>query len=579
MAKSEHVSDLPKLGRYWLLFDASIIVLLAIAFGFLFISNHAWGSWGDDSPGYIYTAGQFIHGEALVSQDPLVQSALTYFGDEKLARFTAPTHHEIISPDGWIASRYPIGLGALLYFSALLSSSDEMMYLLVPLLATGVIILTYILVLAIINTNPAFKRVIAIMSAVSVGLASLYANYAVSQPMREIPSMFFFILSFLGIIYGLKNSKHRWVGISCLFIGGMAYGYSINIRETSGVLIVPILILFLYGVKRALLKKRLKLFGIFMIGVVLVGSLSIWNSAQITAHKEKFREKDISRIAITSNFDHVQSLSFKNLYDNQGKFRPGLGGINQYWSVMQQFSEWPPFLLMALFGLIILWKRDRRIAYFFMSWIAVIFFLFSAWINPYARYILPILPALAILSGVGTIAAVGFIKRQFKLARTTWMVVASLLLISFFVSLQPSLAARQKSVIEQEQVFKALSRSDLQQVKSVAQTINDSQTSAQPPLLFIVGQWKPGLSEMIMTHSKIRTIRYPGKSNEKPPLDMLLPFLQQLSETYDMYLWYDGSANADEQRFRSLLDLELVKTFEFSFQAGVELYKITNFEK
>ncbi len=560
--------------RYWYLFDLSIVLLLTVVFGFMYLTNHAWGSWGDDSPGYIYTAGQFLHGEELVSQDPLVQAAFSAFEDEPLARFVAPTHHEIISPDGWIASRYPIGLGFLLYLTAEVSGSDELMYVLVPILAVGVVLLTYVLALLMICTTPALQRVIGIMSAVTVGMANLYANYAVSQPMREIPSMFFFMLAFVGIILGLRKWKYRWIGISILLGAGLAYGYSINIRETSGILLLPIVIWFFYGIKKKEWKARAKLLGVFFIGLVLAASLSIWNSAAITEHKEKFRAKDISSIAITSNFDHVQSLSIQNLYNNQGKFRPGVGGVNQYWGVMQQFSDWPPLLLAALLGLLFLWKQDRKQAYLLGSWFAVIFILFSAWINPYARYILPLLPAIAISAAFGMVATLVYIRKKLELSRMTWSLIALVIVISFFVSQQPSLAKRQEHIQGQQQVFKALSRDDLHTVKAIAQSVEDNHIGDKQPLLLMVGSWKSGLSEMIMTHSNLRVIRFPRKPKERPPLDEMLPFLQDLQETHDLYLWYDGSANADEQRLRILLDLEILDTFDFSFQPAGELYRV-----
>ncbi len=561
--------------RYWIAFDISIAILLSVAFGFLYLTNHAWGSWGDDSPGYIYTAGQLLHGEALVSQDPIVQAAMLHFESEPQSRFVSPTHHEIISPDGWIASRYPIGLGALMYFVSVITGNDEMIYVVVPTLAVGVVVLTYVLALLLIGANPAYKRVIGIMAAMSVGLANLFANYAVSQPMREIPSMFFFMLAFVGIIIGVREMQARWITWTSLVVAGLAYGYSVNIRETSGVLFLSVAVLFFYGVKKGNYTRYVKLFSVFMIAVVLAGSLSVWNSAMITAHKEKFREKDISRIAITSNFDHVRSLGFENLYNNQGKFRPGVGGVNQYWGIMQQFSAWPPFLLMAIIGLGLLWQKQKRFAVFLGTWFITIFLLFSAWINPYPRYILPLLPAVAIASAIGTVGSLQLLRSYFSLSRTLWSVVALALIGSFFVTLQPSIAERQQHITEGEHVYKALTYQDLQTTRELAKTVSESQSTQKPPLLLMVGEWKAGMSEMVMTHSTVRSIRFPRKDKERPPMDALLEFLKQLDQTHELYLWYDASANADEQKLRTLLSLEPVATYDFSFQTGVELYKIT----
>ena len=123
----------------------------------------------------------------------------------------APTHHDIIAPDGWIASKYPIGLGWLMYLTAIVVNSDELIYLVVPVLATGTVLLTYLLALVWIKDNAATKRVIGIFAALSVGLASLFFNYAVSQPMRDIPALFFFVGAavLLGVVLNHKlNNKY-----------------------------------------------------------------------------------------------------------------------------------------------------------------------------------------------------------------------------------------------------------------------------------------------------------------------------------------------------------------------------------
>ncbi len=91
------------------------IIVISLFFGWLYLAQHSWGTWGDDSAGYIYLWGLMDQGKPLVYQEPLTVQALEFFGDEKLARWTTPTHHEIISPSGYIASKYPIGLSLLMY--------------------------------------------------------------------------------------------------------------------------------------------------------------------------------------------------------------------------------------------------------------------------------------------------------------------------------------------------------------------------------------------------------------------------------------------------------------------------------
>ena len=131
-----------KLNQRWWLVDSVILLLLTMISGVWFLWHHAYGAYGDDSPGYIYSAHQLLEGEALVQQDVLVQDALAWFGDEQYARFVAPAHHEIIAPTGWITSRYPWD-ERLDGLAAWLSGTVTGIYLVVPVFAV-VVLCTYL---------------------------------------------------------------------------------------------------------------------------------------------------------------------------------------------------------------------------------------------------------------------------------------------------------------------------------------------------------------------------------------------------------------------------------------------------
>lgn len=558
--------------KRWIIIDVIVASLLGLLFGLLFFTQHAWGSWGDDSPGYIYTAGQFIKGETLVVQDDLVKSALDKFGDEKLARFAAPTHHTIISPSGWMASKYPIGLSWLMYIAAAVTQNDEIIYSVVPMCAVLVVLATYFFTLVWLKQNPALKRACALMASLSVGFASLFANYAVSQPMRDIPALLFFLLSgiTLGIVLNYSPSKH-WSKYVLIVVSGLLFGFGMNIRETNILLLLPLCIVWFLNGTKTERKKILYQIIVFMVSVMIAFSLSLWNSYTITLHKEKFRQHDITSIAITSNIDHIQSLSITNIYNNQGKFKPGIGGAQQYWNIMQQFSYWPPFILFALIGIVALFKKQPQLAWLLSTWSGTVFILFSMWINPYPRYILALLPAVAIASAYGTIATLELLKRILQLTRWQWATLTIALIVSFFVALQPSLAEQREYIINQQYVNKAIARSDLHMLKQLA---NDLPDSENPPLLIMLGSWKPGISETIMTHSSgLRVIRFPSLPQEQPPIDQLADFIKDSGQTYDVYIWYDITANRAEQDFLKYFQLTPWKSYVFTFEEGVQIYK------
>lgn len=562
-----------RMNRYWWALDCTVLVLLSIVFGVLYLSNHAWGAWGDDSPGYIYTAGQFISNEALVVHDAITKQALDTFGEEPFARFVTPSHHDIISPTGWIASKYPIGLSWLMAVVATLGRSDELIYLVVPVLSVGVVLLTYLFPIVWLKDSPPTKRAIGIMAALSVGLASLFANYAVSQPMRDIPAVFFIVASLLmlGIVVRQSNNKpnNNWLSWILLFISGGLLGFAINIRETSAIMVLAVGVVLLWHWRTTKLSVLFKPVMIVLVGVVLAASLSIWNSYTISAHKEKFKKKDISSIAITSNFDHIQSLSIHNIYNNQGKFRPGVGGAQQYWDVMSQFSLWPPFLLSAIIGLVLLWFTQRKLASVLTIWVGTTFLLFSMWINPYPRYILALLPAVALCSAYGVVVGVRLFQRVFSLHRFSWSALTILIALSYFVALEPSYAERKQYLTSDELIFKSISRDDLHIIKSVTTQLEEDR--GKPPMLLMLGSWKAGISETIMAHSNVRVIRFPSKPAEQPDREELINFLHILQDTYTLYLWYDSTATADEQYLYNNLAKSVLRVDQYTFQPNVEI--------
>lgn len=570
-------SNNSNVGRLWFVFDIVIILLLGLVFSWFYLGAHAWGAWGDDSPGYIYTAAQLLHTQPLVSQSQLVQGALQYFGNEPWARLAAPTHHDIISPSGWVASRYPIGLSVLLYLVAAASLTSSAMYIVVPALAVATVIFTYLLAVLLVPSADYAKRVIGLLAAGTLGVTELFSSYAVSQPMRDIPALAFFLASFILLIVGCTKIHGQYWKLAVLLCAGVFFGYSINIRETSAILLLPLVIALLHYTKKN--KNRWQVMLIFCVGMVLAGGVWLWNSAAITVHKEKFRAKDITSIAISSNVDHIRSLSFTNLYNNQGKYKRGVGGVNQYVSVLrEEFNFWPPFLLCSVLGVIALWQRQRQLAYVLISWFGSIFLLFSMWINPYARYILPLFPVVTVLAGYGGVVSLQWLQQRLRLGRTSFGIMVILVVGSVFVGLQPLVAARIQHVFKQELVNKAITYQDLENFTNIGKSIaaDELNTTGKPPVVLVIGFWQSGAAEMIMANSsQVTAIRYPRKRQEQPPVDIMVGWLQQLSNQYQLYLWYDDSATAKEQELKQHFTLEPVTQTNFSFQPNVQIYAIT----
>lgn len=554
---------------YWRILDVIILVALGLISGIWFTWHHAYGAYGDDSPGYIYSAHQILVRDDLVQQDSLVQAALDYFGSEPYARFVAPAHHEIISPDGWIASRYPLGLSLLMAGMAKVTGDVTGIYLVVPLSAVLVVLLTYLGAILVVPLPAVWKRLTGIGSAVIVLGCTLFANYAVAQPMREIPSMAFILLSFYGLVWSLQQKPWRkWIG---LVVTGTLFGWAVGIRETTAILLIPFTV---YGVLH-LPKQRFKTAIWFIVGCAIGYAVFIGQAIDITLHKEAFRSKDVTRIAVTANFDHIQSLAIHNLWNNQGKFKPGVGGLQQYWEVIQQFSPWLFFLPGTILGLVYYWQRQRKWFWVLASWLAAIILLFGMWINPYARYILPILPITGWLSLVGCMYLWELFTLKLQLKRLMSSLLLGLIALTFVLSYQPIFAAQQDRLVTGLPIDRELTKTDLAVIQSNLNTVlSRYATNPKPPLLLMLGETKGGLAETIMTHTTIRVIRFPNKDKEQPPYEQLTAFLDQLQQTNTLYLWYDPSVTALEQRYYNEQTLEPVATFNTTFTSNISLLQV-----
>ncbi len=158
-----------------------IAIALGVGVGFLYFNDHAWGTWGDDSAGYIYLAGRMFMGDPLVYHDPLVQQGYSVLQDERTTRWLTPTHHFMINQHGVLASKYPIGASLLMYTAAKIAGSSYAFYLVNPLLAAVNISLVYWFVQLLFPAHR-FRMLMGALSAVLLGVSGLYYDHALAQP-------------------------------------------------------------------------------------------------------------------------------------------------------------------------------------------------------------------------------------------------------------------------------------------------------------------------------------------------------------------------------------------------------------
>ncbi|MFH1426558.1 MAG: hypothetical protein ABIG66_04000 [Candidatus Kerfeldbacteria bacterium] len=562
-------------------FSLIICAALAVGFGVIYFNDSAWGTWGDDSAGYIFLAGRMWEGEPLVYLDELAAKGLEFFGDEKLARWLTPTHHQFINTRGVIASKYPVGAPMLLLVGAALTGKSEGFYLVTPALAAANLVLFYFLAVLVIPRHR-YRHFIGLLSAGMLGLSELYYNYAIAQPMREIPSVTFLLLIAILLLRGirlLKNTERKKAATPFYFIfaAGLAFGMAFNIRETSA-LILPgaalYVLLALWPKKESTQKyiKQLALVGLsFFIAAAVAVIPTALNSYNISQDKEVFKARDTSNVVVLPNIGHVESLSVQNLFDNQGKFRPGTGSLPHYWGVMQDVVPVPYFLVFVALGIFFLWKESRPKTALLVGWAVGILIIFSIWVNPYSRYIIPMFPPMIFL---GVYGLFGFFQELVpKLIKKRWAMTILALGVSatFLVAYQPVFADVKENLKIDVHRYKAISHKDLETLID----LGDELVLSDQPVLMFSGVWQYGTSETLEAHTGLKTVRFPleqrfdfneGRVNEF--------FVSMLSDGYTLYVWVDETSSPELFTWLEMYDTNLVDTLDFTFQPQVRIYEV-----
>lgn len=552
-----------------------VSVLLAVVFGVGYMNDRAWGAWGDDSAGYIALAGRLYAELPLVRTDALGAEGLNFFGDERLARWLIPTHDQFINPEGTIASKYPIGLSMLMVVAAKLVGSDTGFYLVNPIFAAANVVLLYLLAVCVFAAYK-WRHVVGVVAGVSMGLSSVYYDYALAQPMREIPSITFLLLTAL-CLWAVKThwgNNRRWVVLGTL-LAGFFYGMAVNVRETSLVLL-PAIVVFVWMVTKttswkAHLRKLLPYAGLFIITLVIALLPTIQNSIAISEQKVVFKPRDTSSVVLLSNIGHVQTLSLQNVFNNQGKFRPGTGALPDYWDVIRHASPIHFFIVLVGIGWVVAWRQTPATAIYLALWAVSILGIFSLWVNPYSRYVLPLFPPLMLLGAYGLLHTVTTIIPHMWKSRVPRFIATLCLVLLVGAAYYPVVIQAKANYDAETHVFKAVSQSDLEALKQ----LGDSVGTGPKSVVMFSGIWQYGTSETFEAHTRVKAIRFPlDQRFTFDPEQVDAFFDQMLSEGYDVSIWIDSTSSPEALQWLSKHTVTTLFTHDFSFQPDVHVYQV-----
>jgi hypothetical protein len=557
-----------------------LILIIILGFGKLYFSKYSVGARGDDSAGYIFNAGRLYNNQPAIYQDSLVKKGLDFFGDRTMIEFLVPTHSNLLNSDGTITTKYPLGISYFMSFLAKIFKTDLAFYYLNPLFAILTLVLVYILSIYLFK-NYKYKYLIALLSVLILGFSFRFFDAVIAQPMREIVFMFFLLL---GTLFFIAASRKK--NLYLLAGTAVSLGIMILIRST-GFIFVPIFAILSCLALAPIKKENLKIFAkILLIFVVIIGiviSPLLWHSWQISKHKN-ISDVYKSKTVVLPDVDHLKSLNLQNILASRGKFRPDQGGLSYYVRIINSIAPFPFFIFLVFIGFVALWKFGRHsskiVFWLFLLNIVSYVLLFSAWINPYPRYILPIFPFLIILAAFGLVYLLTnslptlFPEKISSLNSRAKIFLIILILISFFGYYYGHyfMLKNYRSNLVME--TRAMSKNDLLNLKDLGQKIKGEKT-----IVVFGNYFKNGLSETFQTHTKVSAIRAPYL-NEKMiiPKEKLIAFLSGLAKNYNVYLWFDKSSDErNNELFFENFILEKKYNYEFSFiNKDVTIFRVKN---
>lgn len=528
--------------------------LIFIFFLFLYLSNHTYGALGDDSPGYIFIATRYLQKESPVYVDELISNLLKKFTPAQ-ASFALPHYtYRLVSLEGKIAPKTSLGFPALMALFGF-TFGEEGIYYLNPICGALLLLGLYFLILELFRKEKN-KKTIAIGAVFLLGLSSRFWNYAVMEPLRDVPAATFLIWLIVFFAKGLRKKS-----LSLIALAGFLFAIAINVRETSVVAIPTLAILALscFDFNKRENKKWIITAGIlFLITTFLGWSFSLYNNF---ISKNEINSQTGQLLA--SNIDHVKSLRIKNMFDNRGRFRPGQGGLKIYFDLVKNYFYIPSQLFFIIMALIYLFSKKQKLGLFFLVWIFSFYLFFAMWVNPYHRYIFPIFPALASLLAYGLSLAFNFCRKELSLGKTikTATTIAAFFLITLYFS--PAFERFYSLIIRQgvKPTARSVLKEDYLKIKQFNLTENN-------PIVIFLGD-SAAYAAYVEAHSGIRSVRAPVENEVKDIINYLLKL------NYNVYLWNDYSDLSYLETIGNDFALNNTKIFNFSF-GQIELIKVNN---
>ncbi len=515
-----------------------VFFILIIFFTIFYFSNFSYGALGNDSPGYIFTASKYYHNESPTYRDELVSDLLLKYNKDEIGFALPHFNYKLISEDGKITPKNSTGGPYLMALMAKLFG-EEGFYYLNPLCGIIILISLYLLIIDLFKKFK-YKYILGLSSVFILGIMPHFWSYIMCEPLREISSLAFILLSFW--LFSLAIKKPNYILIS---LSAFIFGWSINIRENAILFIICFPILYFIYKKKFNLKIIIAISIIFFIFTSLAYSFTLRNN-----YKAQNEIESTTGESLTANADHIKNIKIKNWWDNQGKFRTGQGGLSIYYNHIKEIFFLPFVIFFIILGLIINLFQNWKLGILFLSATVPTYLLFSAWINPYTRYIYAVIPLLTCLLVYGLIFIIENINQLLKPKMQIFY--KSLIIIILTIFLLPQITS----------AFSIFSGEKMPSTRSISKndfnTINNLSISDDKTVLICLGN-SIYMSAFIEAHTRIRTIKAPP--NEK--INEIINYL--IDKNYSVYIWDDGTNIEQKDILKTYFSHSLYVSLIFDF--------------
>jgi hypothetical protein len=213
------------------------------------------------------------------------------------------------------------------------------------------------------------------------------------------------------------------------------------------------------------------------------------------------------------------------------------------------------------------------------GWVLGTLTIFSLWINPYSRYILPLIPMVLLLAAGGWVVLLKNIVAP-KLGNQFVLIISALLILAVAGSAIEPLRLMKIDHAFDEYPSRSLTVQDAKLMDDIAQAVtlqrDTQQVPAEKTIVFFTSPTRFGLSEVFMAHTGVRGARLPYEpEKDQPDPAKVDAFLKQLiTDGYSLYVVTPSTLSPELVEFEKRWNDESVIEIDFSFAQDSQLKKL-----